>query len=134
MRFRHLYLLISIVLMLVVLPIIESAGYQRFFLTLPIALVLLTALNAISHRRWPIIVGLALAVPWLVLSGLRSVGGQLAFQGVSVVLATAFLLFATIWLLLHIMRSREITLEQLYGAMSVYLLTGLVWSGVYIII
>jgi hypothetical protein len=91
-------------------------------------LVLLAGVAAVSDDRRHVIVGLALALPTLVLNFLRSfLAGSLADVAAGA-LFIVFFVYVVAILLTHVARAKRADAETLYGAAAVYLLLGLLWA------
>lgn len=93
--------------------------------------VILASIYAISRRRWSFLVGLSLAVPALgtdiALYFYR--GGKLALA--SCLLDLIFLIFVTGVIIGYVVRQERVGMDKILGAISAYLLLGLVWALIY---
>ena len=93
--------------------------------------VILASIYAVSEKRWTFWAGISLAVPalvsditvyfirdnWLVLS--------------SCLLDLVFLVFVTGVVIAYVVRQEHISMDKILGAISGYLLIGLVWALIY---
>ena len=93
--------------------------------------VILASIYAISRKHWSFFVGLLLAIPAL--------GTDIAlyfYQGKKVVLASClldliFLAFVTGVIIGYVVRQERVGMDKILGAISAYLLLGLVWALIY---
>jgi hypothetical protein len=128
-RSRNLSLLIVLILVVGVVPILRI----QWLLDVTIALVLLSSVRAVSvNRRTSIMAWTLAAVPFagLLLSDfLPSWADTLARVSV-----TPFFVYAVVVLVAQLMKARSVRSEELYGAASTYLLLGLTWGIIFMMV
>ena len=131
---RHLYLLISLLLIFVVSPFVVPYYYGPTILNIIAAIVLLSATYAVSRRRSFSIFGLSVSIfsiistfwlaaapsPWLVI-----------ISHGSLVVAISFFVTA---ILSYVLGSGKVTWDKIYGAICAYLLLGYAWTFAYSLI
>jgi len=129
-RWRHLYLLIALVVMLVAYPYAGGGGALGIAAVLiPIASVF--ALGA-RHRHRLILFALGLVT----VAGIIQEATGAGILPLVPVEITALLLFAytTIFVLGRVLKSPRVTGDTLCGAIAVYLMIGLTWSLAYVLL
>jgi len=144
---RQTVLLITIIFMFAVRPLFGDTGPGAVVFSLALVFVVLAALLTLhvedmvgerealiaQQRRW-IVVGWALAIPAIVERVL-----MLFFPGRGLVLAGALSWFVLLsfvtWSQIRILlKQREVTSETISMSISIYLLLGLCWTLLYIVI
>ena|SRR5947209_12490820 len=128
---RHLWLLISLVVIFIVSPFVAPYYYGPIVLNIIGATVLLSATYAVSRRQSFLILGVSVslfsiamtiwlaAAPghWLVMI---SHGSLMALIG-----------FFAVAILSYVLGSGKVTWDKIYGAICAYLLLGYAWTFAY---
>jgi len=131
---RHLWLLISLIIIFIISPFIVPYYYGPVILDVIAAAVLLSATYAVSRRRSFFIFALSLSMfsivttfclaaapkPWLVIVS----------HG-SLVIVIVFFVAA---ILSYVLGSGRVTWDKIYGAICAYLLIGYAWTFAYYVI
>lgn len=134
---RFTYLTKSLILLIVVYPYVQDNTWGQIILSLLATLVMIMSVIAVGDKKRHTIIAIILALPWFLILlskfPIVPIGSTMMAKGEIVF---AFLLFAytTYRILMHIIKSREVTPEILFASISVYILIGLTWATVYIII
>jgi hypothetical protein len=130
-RHKHSLLMATMVLALISQPV---AGIAVEIIAV---FVMLSVFLVVFERRWEQVVGLIVGVPCVVLSGLLRVLPEssqfvpmVAYQALMVI----FLAFAIVRILADIFQSHEIGLDHVIGGFCGFILVGLVWAKVYLLI
>jgi hypothetical protein len=131
---RFFLLLVTILLMFIIRPLVESRSLAGFVFDLTISLVLVSGVFAVSRKRSSVWIALMLVVPAVGLTWLE--------YGVSIpnarlwelVLGIAFFVYAGVCILEFIFSQREVTSEVISGAICVFFLMGMFWAYVYAIV
>lgn len=128
---KYLSLLVALVLLILAYPILDQGVVQLSTLALLLTVVLSFAVAAISEERRFLRTAIVIGVPALAtnLIGLATQGRVWTLLGTG--LFSAFYLFITVALLRHVVRNEVVTSEELYGAICVYLLVGLLFGTLY---
>ncbi len=131
---RFLFLLISLVAFVAVVPVLEGLGQGGMIFTIFYSTILLSAAYAVSESRGYFILALILAGPAFVLRWINNflAGPWLAF--LADVLTVLFLLLIAMLILSHVLRAERVSKEKIFGALSVYLLLGVIWALLFIIV
>ena len=128
----YLYLLIAILVQLLVYPIVERTEYKSIILNILSTVVIVTAVYVIGFGRKQLITAI-----WL---------GGFAFVGIwyvvfvepryylaifSVICRISFDVYVISLILVSLFRAKQVTSNTIYGAVSVYLLIGTMFSILY---
>lgn len=135
--FKHLILLLVLISSLVLQPAIPDWAVVPFvyeFISYMMVLVVFLIVFERSEERWPaLVVGIAALSANLI--GHTSVGTtKLAATVVFHTLVAVFLYFAIYIILRAIFRNQRIRLDHLCGALSGYMLSGLAWANLYLVV
>jgi len=131
---RFLYLLIALVAFITLVPILEELGYGGMIFTILVSTLLLLAVYAVSESRGYFILALVLAGPAFVLRWINDFreGPWLVF--VAQVFTVLFLLLVAMLILSHVLKAEKVSGEKIFGALSVYLLLGVIWAFLYLVV
>ena len=138
LRRKHPVLLAAVVTMLVAQPLLAHGGPPRRILhDAMFAVVLVSLFFIVFGQRWERKLALALIIPALAVYAAYSVlpdrlrlPSLVAYHG-SVI---AFIAFAVAVILRDIFRKRAIGGDDVLGAVSGYLLAGVVWGNLYLML
>lgn len=126
-----LVLLVALVVLLMVVPLFEGYLIDRLLLQIAVTALLLVALVT-NRRPRPLFVGglilalIAVPIAW------TSFFVKLEYLFIaSCILQSLFFVLLALWLLFYVMRQLEVTVQSIFGAISVYLLLGLAWAMMY---
>lgn len=131
---RFTFLFVILLLLLVTTPVIQNEGtmlnvlYQSGFTA-----ILLAAWWAVRDDESESRTTLGLAIPAFVAGWLTVAVPSLTLRVVATLFLMAFLTLVTIELVRFAARSRRVTSDTIYAALSAYLLIGLVFASLYTI-
>jgi len=145
---RHTALLVSLVMLFAVRPLIEPTGAGPLAFSVAMLIVLLVALynmeveelvgeheKLLKERRRRRIVGWTLALLAAAERlGVLVVGNENWYEGIGLASWFAFFAFITAGELRNMIRHRTVTRETISMSISVYLMLGITWSILYILI
>ena len=134
---RFAYLTISLLLLIVLYPYVQGDSWGQVFLSLLATIVMITSVIAVGDKKRHTIIALVLAAPWflILLSKFPIVPvDSLMLAREEIVFAFLLFTYTTYRIFIHIIRSREVTTEILFASISVYMLIGLSWATIYIMI
>ena len=133
-RGRFLYLLFLILMLIAIQPLDEAIGKFGILLDLILTAILVSAIYAISHKKYLNIFGVLLAFPTL-LSIWSTHFFKITWLHISGHLCgIAFFAFIIITILSFIFSQDEIKIDQIAGAAVVYLLMATMWIYAYRVI
>ncbi len=127
MSIRFQVLFVALLLMLAA-PVVLPDRLVEYVIPALFTVLALTALATVAEDRRTLVVGLALALPTVVIHW-TSPGGQVSLAGE--ISGDLFLIWVTFAVLHHIVRADRVTTETLFGVACVYLLLALIWSLAY---
>lgn len=131
---RHLVLLVSLVLMLLLQPIAHQVTAGWMIYEALSAVIVLAVLLLVFETRADRIIALVLAVPGLVFEFARyAVPGawEFGFAAAFHVSSMVFFGFAAALILREILERRAVRADDVLGALCSYLLLGLAWASLY---
>ena len=131
---QFLYLLISLLLFALIFPVLEEFGQGRLIFTIFYSAIFLAAAYAVSESRGYFVLALILAVPAFVLRWIGNFVGGPWLQFFADVLSVLFLLLVAILILSHVLKSERVSREKIFAALSVYLLIGVIWALLFLVV
>jgi hypothetical protein len=130
-RWRHLALLISILLLFAVTPLAVTFRHGLLILDIAAATILVAASYALSERKHLFTIAVVLSVISIIAAGLLLVFPQrwavLLEHGCVVVLVTFF----SVSILGYVLRTGRVTVDRIFAAVCVYMLIGFAWTFAY---
>jgi hypothetical protein len=114
--------------------LVSAVTYTRWGGTIHVAFVTAVALLALRHTRpWPTGAWLAavLGVASAVAAGVAAVSANQTAQAASDVWSAVVLLLAVVVIVDRVLRLERVTAQSIYGALSAYLLIGLMFAAWY---
>ncbi|MGE5791274.1 MAG: hypothetical protein ACM36B_01195 [Bacteroidota bacterium] len=137
-KHKHLLLLAAMLLVLVTQPFLAHASVAgRTVYDLHVAATAVAVLLIVFNERWERQLGLVLALPAVALTAALYATPALpaVATGVAYHLSIAlFLGFAVAVIVRDIFRRRAITFDEILGAFAGYLLLGVVWGSLYVLV
>ena len=135
---KHLLLLVAVLLALMTQPLLAHAGpAARFAYDLLIAAVAVAVLLVVFEERWERRLALVLALPAIALTvALYTLPAALTTAAVIAyhLSAALFLGFAVVVIVRDLFRQEAIRFDELIGAFAGYLLLGIVWGNLYVVV
>jgi len=130
---RCLPLLVSLVALLALYPYLERDGEPTTLVRVFFSLIPLAGVYAVSSKRWHVPVAAVLALPFLGFQWLPVAMGKTGAEPYLMAGVVAFYCFTTLTILAHVLRGSTISDDELYGAISVYLLLGFTFASGYLL-
>mgnify|MGYP003688452817 CR=1 FL=1 len=124
---RLIYLLASIIVFLGVNPFFHDSGQAWVSVLFAGFLIPFLAVWLVAEHRFNVFFATALAVPYVLLSWVSTFEPTSAIIMMRYILAVAFYGFA-VYLVLHNIHKREVTVDVIVGSISAYLLIGIMGS------
>jgi len=134
---RFAYLTKSLFLLIIAYPYVQGEMMGQILLSLLTTLVMIMSVVAVGDKKRYTVIALLLALPWFAIILLNFPLFKTDYTLlVRKEILFAFLLFAytTFRIFMHIIKSREVTAEILFASICVYILIGLTWGTLYVII
>ena len=134
---RFAYLAKSLLLLILAYPYLEVDIPGQIMLTVITIFVMISLVVAVSDRKRDIIIALCLALPWfasLIINFPLFENARSILVRKEIVFAVLLFSYTTFNIFTHLLRTREVTSEILFSSVCVYLLIGLTWAALYILI
>lgn len=130
MTHKCLLLLVALVLFIVALPFFETHATALLYLIF-FAFVLLAGIYAVSYNMRHVAGGVLLATPTLVTAWSNMFIRDPQIMNAEMIFLTIFLVYTLSVILLHILAVKKVTVNELFGAMCVYIMIGMAFGVVY---
>ena len=135
MKSRFIYIIFAIMLMLLVSPYLRPIGLIGHLLnTLLVTMIPLSCSFALTGDKKTAIIILLIATPFVILDGLDYFFPSRLLIIVAYSFATFLYFYIVILLTKRLLDIREVTADLVYCAISIYLLIGVGWAGLYTIV
>ncbi|HSG31479.1 MAG TPA: ion channel [Thermodesulfobacteriota bacterium] len=128
---KFLYFFVSIVVLLLFIPFLEGEKYTSALLHLLTTIILLTGIYAVSHTRKQIVIASVLGLPWLIANWVSLFVAMKTLGPGAISWGALFFIYTTTIMFSHVIKGSKVTIETLFGAVSVYLLIGLIYTSLY---
>jgi hypothetical protein len=132
-RFSMALFLLALIVMFVSFPLVEQLDSGRVVAVTLMTVVLLSAVFAVGGRRRSLIWGVILVTPAIFAQWFRHVHPDVN-QAFVVVPGIIFVAYIVVHLFAFILRAHKVTSEVLYAGVANYILMGLLWSFVYVLV
>ena len=127
-------LFLSLLFLLISYPLFEDRERGAVVLDIVFSVILVSSTYAVSHQRKVLVAALALGIPtivsWWAVRVFASPGVDVAGLSLSVV----FFAFVIAVILRSILLRGDVTVDVIFGAMSVYLLLGVAFTFIFAIV
>ncbi len=135
MKSRFIYIIFAIILVLLVNPFIRPLGLiGHLFSTLLLSMIPLASAYALTEDRKKAIIVLLIAAPFVILDGLNVFFTNRPLMIVAYSFGTILYFYIVILLVKNLLSIRVITADLIFCAISIYLLIGVMWAGIYIVL
>ncbi|MGD1984965.1 MAG: potassium channel family protein, partial [Desulfobacterales bacterium] len=122
----------AIMLVLLVNPFIRPLGLIGHLLsTLFLSMIPLASAYALTENRKKAIIVLIIAAPFVILDGLNVFFTHRSLMVVAFSFGTILYFYIVILLVINLLSIRVITADLIFCAISIYLLIGIMWAGIY---
>ena len=135
MKSRFIYIILAIVLVMLVNPFIRQTGkIGYFFATMLITMIPLASYHALTEDRKRAITILLIAAPFVILDGINMFFANRYLMVVAYSFATILYFYIVVLLVRNLLSQKIITANLIYCAISIYLLIGIMWAGLYVVL
>jgi hypothetical protein len=124
------FLLAAMLVELMVVPMLATTAAGLRTARMVAAIVLLAALSVVGLHR----ASLALFIPALIAHLLASYTSASFFTVASAALRLLFLCYVVALIVWRVLYARTVTFDTIAGAACAYVLLGLVWGGIYVLV
>jgi hypothetical protein len=126
--------LIALVLMFVAAPFLEMFKDGDLVATILFTLVLLSAVLAIGGRRRTLVLAIVLVIPAIACKWINHSRPDLIFSEISICAGLLFVLFIVFHLMRFMLRAPHVDSEILCAGIATYLMLGLLWALIYMLV
>lgn len=130
-EWRHLALLISILILFLVTPLVGVSRHGALIMNGVAALVLATASYALIERKRLFALALALSGISIITSWLLLISQQPWVTLLSHICVIVLIAFFSVTTLDYVLRGVRITMDKIFAAVCVYMLIGYEWTFIY---
>ncbi len=131
-KLRYMNLLVVIIIMMIISPFVSKSPNLRMLNNVVLTLVLLSVVYTVKKQRRTFILGLCLGIPWVLTAWVHLYNQTVIHPAVLAASSMVFDGYVISVLLRHIIRSKKVTADILYGAVSVYILLGIFFASLYL--
>ena len=132
MKSRFIYIIFAIILVLLVNPFIRPLGLiGHLFSTLILSMIPLASAYTLTEDRKKAIIILLIAAPFVILEGLNVFFTNRLLLVVAYSFGTILYFYIVVLLVIKLLSIRVITADLIFCAISIYLLIGIMWAGIY---
>jgi hypothetical protein len=130
---KFAYLLASLGLLLLAFPFLESATVGRHLFSLLLALILITSILAVTETTFQLAVALVIGIPTIALNLAGYLDPNPVWFYGNQIFALAFFIFTAFTLFMHILGKEKVTHDEIFGAISIYLLLALAFASLVLV-
>jgi hypothetical protein len=135
MKNRFIYIIFAIMLVVLVNPFIRPLGLLgHLSATLFVAMIPLASAYAITEDSRKTMAILVIAGPFILLDALNVYFSSRALMVIAFSFATVLYFYIVSLLVKNLLSVRVVTANLIYCAISIYLLIGIMWAGIYSIV
>jgi voltage-gated potassium channel Kch len=132
---RFIYIIFAIMAVMLVNPFIRPIGKSGyFFATVLIAMIPLASFYALNKDRNRAIIILFICAPFVILDGINMFFTNRYLMVVAYSFGTLLYFYIIVLLVRNLLSQRVITANLIYCAISIYLLIGIMWAGIYVVL
>ncbi|MCU0631857.1 MAG: ion channel [Methanolinea sp.] len=133
-RNRDLFTLLWLIAIILAIPYLDESRLGVLILVLLITGLLLSALYSVSDRPTQVAVGFLLCIPTLLCSWTYMVVPSMEIWIALVISLIVFLVYILSVVLRRVVKAREVTLVELFRAVIIYMMIGLAFGLLYLIL
>jgi hypothetical protein len=131
-----LYLLASLLALLLLYPLVQDREDTAVFMFVMNSAILVAGVFAVSDRPVKIVIAASIGGPQIVLTAIViAIGPSHPLSNpiarVASILLIVYFAYTIVLVAAHVLRNPRVNRDTLYGALSIYLLMGLSWAGIY---
>lgn len=130
-KYRFIYLLVSLLLMIAVQPLDVVIGKFGLILDIMMAVIFILAINSVGQNWKHLLVGILLAAPMMAATWSKYFLVSRGAVITGLLFGTVFFVYVIGIIVAFIARQRWITMDLIVGAAVVYLLMALMWTTLY---
>ncbi len=124
---------LAVIAIFFIVPIFEKNFYTHSLLQCSFILLILSSVYAIDGQRSFLIKGLFFLIPFIYFDSLSFLNHSLPYMIIAYGFSLAFTLLAIVVLMRKILYAGLVNAYLIFGALMVYLLSGILWANFYFI-
>src|ERR1700722_9938559 len=124
---------LSVIAIFFIVPLFEKNFYTHLILHCSFILLILSTICAIDGQRSILTTGLFFLIPFICFDSLSFLYHSLFYMIIAYGFSLVFTLLAIIVLMRIILRASLVNADLIFGALMVYLLSGILWANFYYI-
>lgn len=128
---KLIYLMVSLFVLLLSYPFLHNGTLGKALLNVLLTFVLLSGIYVVTKHKQQRVIAILLGLPWLILSWSGIIFGIDKMILTTNIFGVIFYTFTVVTVFLYVIHAKKVTVDVLYGAVSVYLLIGLMWTSIY---
>ncbi|MCI0400949.1 MAG: hypothetical protein L0Z68_06575, partial [Gammaproteobacteria bacterium] len=121
---KYAYLLLSLVLWLILFPLVAHFPTGRLIFAVLITLTLLASVYAVSQKGRIVRTGLVLAILTFIFVWTTAKFPHRWLEVIAVAFIFLFFFYITVMTVIHVVRQRSVTMDEIFAAISAYLMIG----------
>lgn len=133
-RYSVAHFLCALVVMFITSPFVDHIRWGDFFGNVIKTVVLLSAVSAVGGRRRILFISSLLVVPALATKWIDHLKPDAISSEVILLSNLAFAIFVTVQLLRFVLRAPRVNAEVLCAGIATFLMLGLCWSQIYMLV
>ena len=135
MKSRFLYIVFAIMLVIIISPFIRHEGkIGALTSTLLLAMIPLASYYAFSGDSKRAMIIIFLSAPFVILDAVNLFYAHRDLPVIMYSFGTILYMYIIVLLLKNLLAQKTVTTDMIYCAISIYLLIGIMWAGVYAIL
>jgi hypothetical protein len=125
------YLLLSLLGVLLIYPYLLDRPQTELLLVVLNTTVVLSAIYAVSDNRRHLVTAVIIGIPQMILSALNVVQSSETLAIPQAALTAGIYGYALVRVLDYVLRGKEVGVQKIYAALTIYLLIGYTWAACY---
>jgi hypothetical protein len=130
---KFAFLLSSLALLMLLFPFLENETIGQHVFTILLGLILISGIIVVSDTRSMFFIIVGISVITIVLNVVRYLDPNPVWHYGYQIFAIVFFLFTAFVLFRHILNKKRVTHDEVFGAISIYLLIALAFASLFIL-
>jgi hypothetical protein len=131
-RFGFIGAIVAVLSIFFIFPVFEKSFYTHLLLECSFILLIFSSVYAIDNgKKSVLIVGLFFIIPYTYFDFLSYYHNSFFYMVIADLLSLAFTIYAIFILMRKILHAPLVHVDLIFGALMVYLLSGILWAGFY---
>ncbi len=131
MKGKLFYLLLSLLLLLFMQPFLQGQAWQAAVLNFFFTGILIAGVYVVSFNQRQFVIALLLGIPALTIGWADLVMKEQSLGITPFLFGIPFYIFTILSILIYILKAKRVTPDTFFGAISVYLLLGILFTSLF---